>query len=53
MKALTRLFTLTALSLGLGLPLTGCIVETESPRGIVEPLDGDGVEIEGEGRIDD
>ena len=54
MKTLSRLFALTMLSLGMGLPLVGCVVETDTPGdNAVEPLDGDGLEFEGEGRIDD
>ena len=54
MKSLSRLFALTMLSLGMCLPLAGCVIETDTPHdNAIQPLDGDGVEFEGEGRLDD
>lgn len=53
MKKLSRWIAIPLLALGLGLPASGCIFEVDTPNNAVEPVDGDGLEIEGEGRIDD
>ena len=52
MKTLSRLFALPLLALGLGLPVSGCIVDADA-EGTVEPIDGDGLEFEGAGEIED